>query len=58
MPLSQQYCEDVKNDVNSSIAACDKNDCGISSLHRIDGVWARVFTFLMKKQFLSNLRSF
>ena len=41
--FSQQYCEDVNNDENSEIAACDKNDWVISSLHRIDGVWARVF---------------
>ena len=27
----QQYCEDVKNDENTSIAACDKNDGVISS---------------------------
>jgi hypothetical protein len=47
--FSQQYCEDVNNDENSEIAACDKNDWVISSLHRIDGVWARVFTFFDEK---------
>jgi hypothetical protein len=24
--FSQQYCQDVKNDENSAIAVCDKND--------------------------------
>ena len=56
--FSQQYCEDVKNDENTSIAACDKNDGVISSSHRIDGVWAVFSRFLMKKSFLSNFGSF
>ena len=56
--FSQQYCEDVKNDENTSIAACEKNDGVISSSHRIDGVWARVFTFFDEKPFLSNFGSF